>query len=73
MRLPAPLHAAPSFLDSAVLDLKDKLAIARAMMALVPALPEDEGENFLSWLLRHGQTQNGDRSLLGAGADQRAE
>jgi zeta-carotene desaturase len=55
--LPAPLHAAPSFLDSTVLDLKDKLAIARAMIALVPALPQDDGENFLSWLLRHGQTQ----------------
>jgi squalene-associated FAD-dependent desaturase len=55
--LPAPLHAAPSFLDSTVLDLKDKLAIARAMVALVPALPKDDSENFLSWLLRHGQTQ----------------
>jgi zeta-carotene desaturase len=55
--LPAPFHAAPSFLDSPLLDLKDKLAIARAMMALVPALPKDEGENFLSWLVRHGQTQ----------------
>ena len=53
---PAPFHAAPSFLDSTVLDLRDKLAIARAMMALVPALPKDDGENFLSWLLRHGQT-----------------
>ncbi len=56
--LPPPFHAAPSFLDSAVLDLKDKLAIARAMMAFVPGLPKkDDGENFLSWLLRHGQTQ----------------
>ena len=55
--LPAPFHAAPSFLDSVVLDLTDKLAIARAMLALVPALPKDDGENFLSWLLRHGQTQ----------------
>jgi squalene-associated FAD-dependent desaturase len=55
--LPPPLHAAPSFLGSAVLDLKDKLAIARAMMALAPALPEDDGEHFLSWLLRHGQTE----------------
>ncbi len=55
--LPAPLHAAPSFLGSAVLDLKDKLTIARAMMALVPALPRDEGENFLSWLVRRGQTR----------------
>jgi squalene-associated FAD-dependent desaturase len=56
-KLPAPLHAAPSFLGSAVLEMKDKLTIARAMLALVPALPKDEGENFLSWLLRHGQTQ----------------
>ncbi len=55
--LPPPFHAAPSFLDSSVLNLSDKLAIARAMMALVPRLPSDEGENFLSWLLRHGQTQ----------------
>ena len=54
--LPAPFHATPSFLDSAVLDLRDKLAIARAMMALLPALPADSGENFLSWLQRHGQT-----------------
>ncbi len=54
--LPAPFHATPSFLGSTVLDLKDKLAIARAMIALVPALPKDDGENFLSWLLRHGQT-----------------
>ena len=55
--LPAPFHAAPSFLNSAVLELKDKLAIARAMMAFAPALPEDEGQDFLSWLRRHGQTQ----------------
>jgi len=53
--LPAPFHAALSFLHSAVLDPKDKLAIGRAMMALVPALPGDDGENFLSWLARHGQ------------------
>src|SRR6516225_3252628 len=55
--LPPPFHAAPSFLGSPVLNLRDKLAIARAMMALVPRLPSDEGEHFLWWLLRHGQTQ----------------
>jgi zeta-carotene desaturase len=55
--LPPPLHVAPSFLDSSILDLKDKFAIARAMMALVPKLPKDGGENFLAWLLRHGQPQ----------------
>jgi squalene-associated FAD-dependent desaturase len=55
--LPAPIHAAPSFLKSSVLDLKDKLAIARAMMAMTRALPHDNGENFQAWLERHGQTK----------------
>jgi len=55
--LPAPFHAAPSLLDSPLLDLKDKLTIVRAILTLLPGLPRDEGENFLSWLLRHGQTQ----------------
>ncbi|MFZ0792795.1 MAG: hydroxysqualene dehydroxylase HpnE, partial [Candidatus Korobacteraceae bacterium] len=55
--LPAPFHAAPSFLESSVLGLKSKLGIARAMLALVPALPKDEGENFQAWLERHGQTK----------------
>ena len=56
-RLPAPFHAAPAFLESTVLDLRDKLGIARAMMSMVPGLPRDDGENFLSWLQRHGQTK----------------
>jgi len=55
--LPAPFHAAPSFLDSSVLDLMDKLAIARAMLALMPALPKDNGASFQTWLERHGQTR----------------
>ena len=54
--LPAPFHAAPSFLDSTVLDLNDKMTIARAMLALVPGLPSDNGDNFETWLKRHGQT-----------------
>jgi len=56
--LPAPFHAAPSFLDSTVLDLADKLSIARAMLALVPGLPNDDGESFKAWLNRHRQTKN---------------
>src|SRR5436853_4230571 len=32
--LPAPLHSAPSFLRASCLEFKDKLAIARGMMAL---------------------------------------
>ena len=55
--LPAPLHTAPAFLRAACLTLRDKLSIARAMMALAPAAPADNGETFLSWLRRHGQTE----------------
>jgi len=55
--LPAPLHSTVSFLESSVLDLKDKLAIARALLALIPSLPPDTNEDFQSWLLRHGQTR----------------
>ena len=54
--LPAPLHTAPAFLGAACLNLGDKLAISRAMMALVPSAPPDRGESFLDWLKRHGQT-----------------
>lgn len=55
--LPAPLHTSPAFLRASCLDFSDKLAIARAMMALAPATPRDKGETFLSWLRRHGQTE----------------
>jgi zeta-carotene desaturase len=55
--LPAPMHSGPSFLASSVLDLSDKLAISRALLALMPSLPADNGENFESWLRRHGQTK----------------
>jgi squalene-associated FAD-dependent desaturase len=55
--LPAPMHTSLSFLASPVLDLKDKLAISRALLALIPSLPPDTNEDFQSWLLRHGQTK----------------
>ena len=54
--LPAPFHSAPAFLRAASLSLADKLAIARAMLAITTRLPEETEENFLSWLRRHGQT-----------------
>ncbi|MGH9571595.1 MAG: hydroxysqualene dehydroxylase HpnE, partial [Candidatus Angelobacter sp.] len=54
--LPAPLHNVPSFMRAQMLSGKDKLAIASAMFALSRGLP-DEGEDFLSWLRRHGQTE----------------
>lgn len=54
--LPAPLHNVPSFMRAQMLSGKDKLAIASAMFALSRGLP-DAGEDFLSWLRRHGQTE----------------
>ncbi|HMF92593.1 MAG TPA: hydroxysqualene dehydroxylase HpnE [Candidatus Angelobacter sp.] len=56
--LPAPLHAAPSFLKAQYLSLRDKLAIARAFARMLGTLPEDSEENFLQWLQRQGQTRN---------------
>ncbi len=56
--LPAPLHTAPSFLSFPFLDASDKLAIARAMAALIPVPARDTGESFLDWLHRHKQTDN---------------
>jgi len=54
--LPAPFHTAPSFLAAKCLGLADKAAIGRAMLALMPAMPVDNGDTFLMWLRRHGQT-----------------
>ena len=54
---PAPLHTTPAFLRAACLEVADKVAIARAMMALAPMTPRDTGESFLGWLNRHGQTE----------------
>ncbi|MGA3090877.1 MAG: hydroxysqualene dehydroxylase HpnE [Terriglobales bacterium] len=56
--LPAPLHTTPSFLSFPFLDASDKLAISRAMAALIPAPARDNGESFLDWLHRHKQTGN---------------
>ena len=55
--LPAPFHATSSFLASSVLAFSDKMAIARAMLAMMPSLPNDDGQNFQQWLERHGQTK----------------
>jgi squalene-associated FAD-dependent desaturase len=55
-RLPAPFHTAPSFLRSRCLEFAEKLTVAAGMAALVPTTPRDNGQNFLSWLRRHGQT-----------------
>ncbi len=55
--LPAPLHTGPAFLRAACLGLKDKVAIATVMATLVQRVPSDNGETFLAWLRRHGQTE----------------
>jgi squalene-associated FAD-dependent desaturase len=56
--LPAPLHTAPAFLGFPFLNWGDKLGIARALDAIIPAPLPDTGDSFQSWLLRHGQTAN---------------
>jgi len=55
--LPAPAHNVPSFISVPMLEMKDKIAIARAMSAMSRKLPADSEENFLAWLKRHGQTE----------------
>ena len=56
--LPAPLHASPAFMKFSILELRDKLSIALAMLSLVGGLPRETDENFLSWLKAHGQTEH---------------
>jgi squalene-associated FAD-dependent desaturase len=56
--LPAPLHTAPSFLRFPFLDVKDKLSISRAIVALTLTQQPDTGQSFLDWCRRHNQTEN---------------
>jgi len=55
--MPAPFHTSASFLRASCFTVADKLAIARAMTALMPSMPPDKGETFSQWLRDHGQTQ----------------
>lgn len=56
--IPAPFHASPSFASFSLLSLTDKLAIGRAMLALVEQVPQDtKSTSFLQWLRSRGQTQ----------------
>lgn len=54
--LPAPLHLTPSFLGFRFLDARDKLALSRALPALILGSPKDDGSSFQDWLVRHKQT-----------------
>jgi squalene-associated FAD-dependent desaturase len=55
--LPAPMHTAPSFWSFPLLDFVDKLAISQAMSSLLPFVIKDNGDSFLGWLKKHGQTE----------------
>src|SRR5690348_14283426 len=55
--LPAPLHTSPSSLRAKSLSFRDKVRIARAMLALMGPLPADGPRSFADWLREHGQTQ----------------
>jgi len=56
--LPAPLHSAPSFLSAKAFTFGDKLALARAMRAMLkPDALIDTRESLGAWLRRHKQTE----------------
>jgi zeta-carotene desaturase len=50
------LHNGPSFLGAHCLGLRDKISIARVMMALLSGVPQDNGQSFLAWLERYCPT-----------------
>jgi zeta-carotene desaturase len=58
--LPAPMHTAPSFLRFRSLGLKDKIGIARGMMAMLRARPDDPKHDTITvaeWFRQTGQTE----------------
>jgi squalene-associated FAD-dependent desaturase len=61
--LPAPLHLTGSFLTFSPLSLKDKVGVARAMLAILRSKGEPPASNgsgemtMLQWLRKQGQTQ----------------
>jgi squalene-associated FAD-dependent desaturase len=61
VRLPAPLHLAPSLLGYAPLTTKERLEAVRAATALRrldPDDPELDDQSFGDWLRAHGQSPN---------------
>jgi squalene-associated FAD-dependent desaturase len=58
IRLPAPLHGAPSLLSAKAFTMADKIALGRAMRAMMrPEAMVDTGETLGNWLRRHKQTE----------------
>jgi zeta-carotene desaturase len=61
--LPAPLQFAGSFLRAPMLDLADKLAIARALMGLANGAEQPDSVSVAQWLRRTRQTDRAIRHL----------
>ena len=58
VHLPAPLHSATRFLRAKAFSLADKLALARAMRAMLrPEALDSTPESLGDWLRRHKQTE----------------
>jgi squalene-associated FAD-dependent desaturase len=57
LALPAPLHGMPKLLAAHSFSLADKIALARAFIALMRPVPSDSRESLAGWLKRHGQTR----------------
>ena len=58
LRLPAPLQSAPSFLNAKAFTLADKLALARALRAMMrPQALFSSSQSLGDWLKRHKQTE----------------
>jgi squalene-associated FAD-dependent desaturase len=55
--LPAPFHFTPSFLKAGMLDLKDKVGMARGLMEFFRGYPAKDDESVAQWLKRTGQTE----------------
>ena len=54
--LPAPLHLLPSFARLKFLGVRDKIAVARAFVAMLRERDTPADETFAQWMGRHGQT-----------------
>jgi squalene-associated FAD-dependent desaturase len=58
IRLPAPLHAAPSFLTSSAFTFADKVSLGHAFRAVMkPGALDHSSESLGAWLRRHKQTE----------------
>src|ERR1035437_876977 len=58
LRLPAPLHSAPSFLNAKAFTLADKVSLGRAMRAMMKSEAlTGSRETLGAWLRRHKQTE----------------